>query len=98
MLGALGILLLATDAPLAQPALIDWSCTAWRSVELTMLNPFGRECTQWTLRQPANFNQIPPPPIAVQRAQPNEAAADKAKPNKEEKPKQKQKPKSGHSR
>lgn len=98
MLGALGVLVLSTGSSLAQPALVDWTCTAWRTVELTMLNPFGRECSQWTLRQPASLAQVPPPPLVVQRAQAAEATKEKAKPSKEPREEPKQKQKGGHAR
>jgi hypothetical protein len=46
-LGALVVVLLAHAVANAQPAPVDWTCTQWRTVNQTALNPFGRECTQW---------------------------------------------------
>jgi hypothetical protein len=46
--GALVVILLAHSVANAQPAPIDSNCTQWRAVNQTALNPFGRECTQWT--------------------------------------------------
>lgn len=79
-LGALAIFLFAHGASTAQPAEVDWACTGWRQVMPTMLNPFGRECSQWTLMSQVKLGQIPPPPISVAPAQPAAAEAPKPKP------------------
>lgn len=91
-LGALAIFLFMHGTGSAQPAQVDWACTGWRQVVPTMLNPFGRECSQWTLMSQVKLGQIPPPPMGVAPAQP--AAGEVRKP----KPAAAQKEKNRHSR
>ena len=68
------VLALPGDAGFAQPASAEWNCTGWRHVQPTMLNPFGRDCVQWSLGTPADLSKMSPPPFAS-RQSPNQAEA-----------------------
>lgn len=91
LLGVIGFLIVQIGILRAQPAFRDWTCTGWRQVVPTMLNPFGRECAQWTKTSAVSLSQVPPPPVAKQ-------GTEQGPQSKDEKPRAAQQKKSGHAR